>query len=184
MWRHIFVSWASITDIRVNFAVALDFVVKVTMESFISIFLCFKVLLFGGKLFADWSWFFVYFIFYFISLKKFAANTDNAVIFWLVYVFMNFTFVFYVPWVLTYEYHSAFAHCFYSSVSSSPIFSAKLSPISITLEMKSTWHSEVFLFLIYNWSNPLEVQSDIPTMDVKVGSANVLWATALLKSNS
>ena len=48
----------------------MEFVVKVTMDFFVVMFLSFKVLLFGRKRFADCSWFFVYVIFYFISFNS------------------------------------------------------------------------------------------------------------------
>ena len=68
----------------------------------------------------------------------------------------------------------------YSSAISSPIFSAKIKPISINVGMKTTWYCKGFcsfdVHLIYFFTNP--------TVNVKVGTANVLWATALLKSKS
>ena len=48
-----------------NFNVALEFVVKVTIDFFVAIFLSFKILLFGRKLFAD-----CYLLFHFVVIIR------------------------------------------------------------------------------------------------------------------
>ena len=65
-----------------------------------------------------------------------------------------------------------------------PSFLQKYNLSASLLGWKLPDIARIFLVLMSIWSISLQFQSNIPTEDVKVGTANALWATALLKSDS